>query len=84
MNIPLKKQHADWIAEQVRAGRYASELEAIEDALAARIEEDEIERLRARLEESIAQVDRGEVIAADDAYFEEKRRMIRKQYLKSA
>ena len=84
MNIPLKKQHADWIAEQVRRGRYASELEAIEDALAARIEEDEIERLRARLEESIAQVDRDEVISADDAYFDEKRRMIRERYLKSA
>ena len=32
MNIPLKKYQADWIAEQVRIGRYASEIEAIEDA----------------------------------------------------
>ena len=34
MNIPLKKPYADWIAEQVSAGRYASEIEAVEDALA--------------------------------------------------
>lgn len=82
MNIPLKKQHADWIAAQVSAGRYASELEAIEDALATKIEEDEIRGLRARLKESIAQADRGETVLADDAFWESKRRMIRDRYMK--
>lgn len=70
MNIPLKKQHADWIAAQVNAGRYASEAEAIDDAIAAKIEEDEIARLRERLKESIAQADRGEVVPADEAFFQ--------------
>jgi len=68
MNIPLKKRYLDWIAEQVNAGRYASEIEAIEDALAAKIEEDEIARLRERLKESIAQADRGELAPADEVF----------------
>jgi hypothetical protein len=33
MNIPLRKHRADWIAEQMRIGGYASGIEAIEDAL---------------------------------------------------
>lgn len=70
MNVPLKKHHADWIATQVSAGRYASEAEAVEDAIAALIEEDDVQRLRASLKESVAQVERGETVAADDAFFQ--------------
>ena len=70
MSIPLKKQHADWIAEQVRAGRYASELEAIEDALAARIEEDEdVRRLREKLVRAEEDIAAGRLTLADDAFF---------------
>ncbi len=76
MTISLKKHHAEWITEQVRAGRYASDIEAIEDAIAGKIEADEIERLRARLANSIAQVERGEVVKADDAFFERLRERI--------
>lgn len=82
MNIPLKKQHAEWIAAQVSAGRYASELDAIDDAIAAKIEEDEIARLRTRLKESIAQADRGETVLADDAFWESKRQMVQDRYMK--
>lgn len=73
MNIQLKKRYADWIAEQINAGRYASEAEAVEDALAAKIAEEEIQRLRTRLKESIAQADRGETVVADEAFFDELR-----------
>jgi Arc/MetJ-type ribon-helix-helix transcriptional regulator len=84
MNIPLKKHHADWTAEQVRIGRYASEIEAIEDALAAKIEEDKAaweadgDVLRERLRESMAQIERGEVVVADDAFFDRLRKRVRK------
>lgn len=70
MDIPLRKQHADWIAEQVRAGRYASELEAIEDALSARIEEDEdVRRLREKLARAEEDIGAGRLTPADDAFF---------------
>ena len=68
MNIPLKQRYLDWIAEQVSSGRYASEIEAVEDALAAKIAEEDIERLRERLKESIAQADRGELAPADEVF----------------
>jgi putative addiction module CopG family antidote len=70
VTIALKKQFKDWIAGQVSSGRYASELEAIEDALAAKIEEEEVARLRARLKESMAQAERGETVPANEAFFE--------------
>ena len=83
MNIPLKKRYADWIAEQVSAGRYASEIEAIEDAVAEKIENEDYERLRERLRESERQIERGEYVVADDAFFERKKRMIRDRFMKS-
>lgn len=84
MNVPLKKHHADWIAAQVSAGRYASEAEAVEDAIAAKMREDQAaweadgELLRHRLQESLAQVERGEVVVADDAFFERLYERVRK------
>ncbi len=82
MNIQIKKRYADWIAEQISAGRYASEIEAVEDAIAAKIAEEDVERLRARLRESIAQADRGETVVADEAFFERKKQRIRDLYMK--
>ena len=82
MNIQLKKRYADWIAEQISAGRYATEAEAVEDALAKQIEEAEIERLRARLKESIAQADRGETVVADEAFFDELRARVERNVAK--
>lgn len=89
MNIPLNKHPAEWVAEQVSAGRYASEFEAIEDALATKMREDEAawkadgERLRQRLHGSERQIERGEYVVADDAFFESKKQMIRDRYPKS-
>lgn len=84
MTIPLKKHQADWIAEQVRVGRYASEIEAIEDALADKIAKDKAaweadgEVLRERMRVSMGQIERGEVEEADDAFFERLRERVRK------
>jgi len=77
MNIPLKKHQADWIAEQVSAGRYENELEAIEDAIAARMREDEAEwlatreRLRERLRQGEDDIKHGRVVVADDAFWDD-------------
>jgi Arc/MetJ-type ribon-helix-helix transcriptional regulator len=82
MNIPLKKRYQDWIAGQVSAGRYASEIEAIEEAIAEKMENDEADRLWERIQESEAQIERGEYVVADEAFFESKRQLIRDRYMK--
>jgi Arc/MetJ-type ribon-helix-helix transcriptional regulator len=82
MNIPLKKLYQDWIAGQVSAGRYASEIEAIEEAIAEKMESDEAEYFRERLRLSEEDIKAGRVIVADDAYFESKRQRIRDLYMK--
>jgi Arc/MetJ-type ribon-helix-helix transcriptional regulator len=82
VNIPLKKRYQDWIAGQVSAGRYASEIEAIEEAIAEKMENDEAEYFRERLRLSKEDIKAGRVIVADDAYFESKRQRIRDLYMK--
>jgi Arc/MetJ-type ribon-helix-helix transcriptional regulator len=77
MNIPLKKHQADWIAEQVSSGRYQTELEAIEDAIAAQMREDEAEwqatreRMRERLRQGQEDIEHGRVVVADDAFWDD-------------
>lgn len=69
MTIPLKKHQADWIAEQVRIGRYASEIEAIEDALAGKIADEEDSRLlREKLRRSEEDIAAGRLISADEVF----------------
>jgi Arc/MetJ-type ribon-helix-helix transcriptional regulator len=87
MNIPLKKHQADWIAEQVNSGRYKSELEAIEDAIAAKMRDDEAdwsetrEKLQDRIRSAEDDIRNGRTILADDAFFEGKRQLIRDRYM---
>ena len=57
MNIPLKKHQAEWIAEQVRTGRYASEIEAIEDALREGVPCDEVAAAHGLPDDQVAEVD---------------------------
>jgi Arc/MetJ-type ribon-helix-helix transcriptional regulator len=69
MNIPLKKHQADWIAEQVRIGRYASEIEAIEDALAAKIaDEEDVRLLREKLRRSEEDIAAGRVVSSGEVF----------------
>lgn len=83
MNVPLKKHHADWIAEQISAGRYATELEAIEDAIAAKMREDDAawqadgEKLREKLRRGEDDIRNGRTVVADDAFFDRLRDRIR-------
>ncbi len=76
MNIPLSKHQADWIAEQVRIGRYASEIEAIEDAVAAKIaDEEDVRLLREKLRRSEEDIAAGRVVSSEEV-FEGLRRRI--------
>jgi len=77
MNIPLNKRYQDWIAEQVSSGRYASEIEAVEDALATRMREDEAAYFRERLRLSEEDIKAGRTVVADDAFFESMRARVR-------
>jgi Arc/MetJ-type ribon-helix-helix transcriptional regulator len=83
MNIPLKKRYQEWIAGQVSAGRYASEIEAIEEAIAEKMESDEVEYFRERLRLSEEDIKAGRVVAADDAFFESLRDRVREIAKKS-
>ena len=83
MNIPLKKRYQDWIAGQVSAGRYASEIEAIEEAIAEKMESDEAEYFRERLRLSEEDIKAGRVVVADDAFFESLRARVREIAKKS-
>lgn len=83
MNIPLKKRYQDWIAGQVSAGRYASEIDAIEEAIAEKMENDEAEYFRERLRLSKEDIKAGRVTVADDAFFESLRARVREIAKKS-
>ena len=83
MNIPLKKRYQDWIAGQVSAGRYTSEIEAIEEAIAEKMKNDEVEYFRERRRLAEEDIKAGRVIVVDEAFFESKRQMIRDRYMKS-
>lgn len=76
MNIRLNKRYAEWIAEQVSTGRYASELEAVEEAIAAKMAVDEAEHFRDRRRQAEDDIREGRTVAADDAFFERKRRLV--------
>lgn len=69
MNIPLSKQQADRIAEQVRIGRYAFEIEAIEDPLAAKMaDEEDLRLLREKLRRSEEDIAGGRVASLDEVF----------------
>ena len=84
MTLSLNKQFKDFIDAEIAAGRYASETEVVEDALRELMERTDTNRLRRRLLESERQIERGEFVIADDAFFESKRQMIRDQYMPKA
>jgi Arc/MetJ-type ribon-helix-helix transcriptional regulator len=74
MDVPLKPELAEFVAEQVRAGRYPSEVDVIEAAVArlmldAPVSEDELDaETLAAIDEADAQIDRGEGMDVDEAF----------------
>ena len=74
MNIYLGKHFEEFIRKQVDSGRYANASEVVREAL--RLDEDneiKLERLRAKIAEGMASIERGDVIEIDnlDAYFDD-------------
>jgi len=74
MNIYLGKHFEEFIRKQVDSGRYANASEVVREAL--RLYEDneiKLERLRAKIAEGMASIERGDVIEIDnlDAYFDD-------------
>ncbi|HEX3302925.1 MAG TPA: type II toxin-antitoxin system ParD family antitoxin, partial [Thermomicrobiales bacterium] len=74
MNIYLGKHFEEFIRKQVESGRYANASEVVREAL--RLYEDneiKLERLRAKIAEGMASIERGNVIEIDDldAYFDD-------------
>ena len=76
MNIYLGKHFEEFIRKQVESGRYANASEVVREALRFHeINEIKRERLRAKLAEADADLERGDVIEVTDvrAFIEEIR-----------
>jgi antitoxin ParD1/3/4 len=83
MNVSLTKELEDYVTAQVKTGHYSSASEVVREAPRTHISRHRRAYLEARIAEGEKQVARGEVIAADEAYFEAKKRMIRETYMRS-
>ena len=69
MRIELSKEHEDWLRSQVAAGRFASFDEAVAEALAILMDDnDEFEWAKPLVEEGLAELQRGEAISADEVF----------------
>jgi antitoxin ParD1/3/4 len=66
MQIQLTKEHEDWLRTQVAAGRYPSLEDAVADAIDSLKQEDEdFAWAKPLVDEGIAELDRGETVAAE-------------------
>ena len=73
MNIYLGKHFEELIRKQVETGRYANASEVVREALRQyEVNEDNLARLRARIDDGLASLERGEGIDITDldTYFE--------------
>jgi antitoxin ParD1/3/4 len=82
MNISLTKELEDYVAAQLKTGHYGSASEVIREALRIKIKQERRALLNERIEQSEGQIARGEVIVADEAYFEGKKKMIHDRYMR--
>ena len=82
MNIYLGKHFEAMIREKVESGRYANASEVVREALRLyESNELKLERLRAKIDEGLASIERGDVIEIDDldAYFDDLMRRVVKR-----
>jgi antitoxin ParD1/3/4 len=74
MNIYLGKHFEEFIRAQVESGRYANASEVVREALRRQeIDEAKLAHLRAKIDEGLTSIERGDVTEIDDvdAYFED-------------
>jgi len=79
MNIYLGKHFDAMIRAKVATGRYANASEVVREALRRmEVHDDKLERLRAKIDEGLASIERGDVIEITDldAYFEDLNRRV--------
>lgn len=81
MNISLTKELEDYVANQLKTGLYGSASEVIREALRTHIMKQKRADFDDRLARSEKQMENGEYIVADDAYWDSKKRMIRDKYM---
>ena len=82
MNIYLGKHFEEMIREKVASGRYANASEVVREALRRmEVDEEKLARLRAKINEGLASIERGDVIEIDDldAYFDDLMRRVEKR-----
>lgn len=77
MNISLTKELEDYVANQLKTGLYGSASEVIREALRTHIMKQKRTYLEQRLASSEKQVENGETIPADAAFFEALKAKIR-------
>jgi antitoxin ParD1/3/4 len=83
MNIYLGKHFEELIRKQVDSGRYANASEVVREALRQyEVNELKLARLRAKIDEGLASIERGDVIEIDDidAYFDDLWRRALERY----
>ncbi len=81
MNISLTKELEEYVATQLKTGLYGSASEVIREALRTHILKQKRIDFDDRLARSEKQMDNGEYIVADEAYWERKKWMIRDKYM---
>ena len=75
MNVPLSEAQAALLKRMVESGRYGSEAESVDEAFRLLEEENRaFEQIRHKVQEGIAQADRGELIDADEVFARLKRK----------
>ncbi len=81
MNISLTDELEDYVLAQVKTGYYRSASEVVREALRNQIRGSLEEKMRDRVKASRQQVEEGQIVSADDAYFEKKRKRIQGEFL---
>ena len=77
MNISLTKELEEYVASQLKTGLYGSASEVIREALRTHILKQKRAYLEERLVASEKQIENGEYIVADDAFFDALKDKIR-------
>ena len=80
MNVSLTSELEEYVQAQVESGHYRSASEVVREALRNQIRLSMKDRLDARIEQGRSQVKNRDLIAADESYFDNKRKMIQKKY----
>jgi antitoxin ParD1/3/4 len=79
MNVSLTNELEEYVSTQVKSGLYNSASEVIQEALRNQIKKTMTGQLNKRLSVSRKQVENGQVLLADNNYFESKRERVRQK-----